>query len=243
MDHNPFDILLSNNVPHILENIFFSLDYKSFNICLEVSQKWHTLLNSEVFRRKARALYQIEILGDESELHEASVDGNMDMVKKLTSCVLVNLNRTLEICPITGQLNSTPLSVAAYRGHLNVEKLLLERGAIPDNTYKMVKNERKLWHAAQEGNVEEVTRLISVDGVDKDCSVGKNRSTPLRVASENGHKHVVQFLLQEGADLGKFCRKGLTALVMASLNGHKGVVQLLLRHWSHYGVKSINFTP
>ena len=144
MAHNPFDILLSKNVPHILENIFFSLDYKSFNICLEVSQKWRELLNSEVFRNKARAQYQYEILRDELSLQKASVYGDMDMVKKLTSIRMVNLNRTIELCPYTGQEKSTPLSVAAYRGHLNVEKSLLERGAIPDNTYKRVKNEKIL---------------------------------------------------------------------------------------------------
>ena len=228
MAHIPFDILFSKNVPHILEKIFFSLDYTSFGNCLKVSQKWRKLLNSEVFHNKARALYLHDIWGDEFSLQEASMKGNIDMVKKLFSSGMVNLNCTFQVCPYSGYENSTPLSVAAYREHLDVENFLLERGAIPDDTYKRLKEEKKLWYAAQDGNVEEVTRLISVNGLDKDCTIGKNGTTPLRVASENGHKHVVQFLLQEGADPMKTCDDGLTALFMASLNGHMGVVQLLI---------------
>ena len=53
--------------------------------------------------------------------------------------------------------------MAALKGNLEVEHLLLERGAIPNNTYYST-NEKKLWKAANEGNVEEVTRLLSYNG-------------------------------------------------------------------------------
>ena len=66
-------------------------------------------------------------------------------------------------CPYSGESKCTLLSVAALKGNLEVqvEHLLLERGAIPDNTYYST-NEKKLWKAANEGNVEEVTRLQKV---------------------------------------------------------------------------------
>ena len=46
-----FDKLLSKNVPHIHEGIFFSLDYESFVACRKVSRKWEELLSSEPFKR------------------------------------------------------------------------------------------------------------------------------------------------------------------------------------------------
>ena len=38
-----FDKVLSKNVPHILEKIFFSLDYNSFISCQDVCNTWNGL--------------------------------------------------------------------------------------------------------------------------------------------------------------------------------------------------------
>ena len=56
-----FDILLSKNVPHILEDIFFSVDYDSFKKCLEVSKSWNDLLTSESFLRRGKSVFCEEI--------------------------------------------------------------------------------------------------------------------------------------------------------------------------------------
>ena len=58
MSRSHFDTLLSKNVPHILENIFFSLDFESFKACFEVSKTWNTLLKSEMFHKKAQGAFQ-----------------------------------------------------------------------------------------------------------------------------------------------------------------------------------------
>ena len=52
-----FDRLFTRGVPHILEKIFFSLDYNSFVACREVSNAWNELHSSEFFRRKAELIY------------------------------------------------------------------------------------------------------------------------------------------------------------------------------------------
>ena len=49
-----FDKLFTKNVLHILEEIFFDLDYESFKTCLEVSNLWRQLLTSESFIKKER---------------------------------------------------------------------------------------------------------------------------------------------------------------------------------------------
>ena len=46
MDSCAFDKLFTNSVPHILEKVFFSLDYNSFKSCLEVSRTWNEQLTS-----------------------------------------------------------------------------------------------------------------------------------------------------------------------------------------------------
>ena len=51
-----FNTLFEKSMPHILENIFFSLDYKSFKACSEVSIAWNQLFSSETYRRKAKKL-------------------------------------------------------------------------------------------------------------------------------------------------------------------------------------------
>ena len=49
-------LLLSKNVPHIHEGIFFSLDYESFVACRKVSRKWSELLSTEPFQRRETEL-------------------------------------------------------------------------------------------------------------------------------------------------------------------------------------------
>ena len=42
-------MLFTRSVPHILEKIFFSLDYESFMRCSEVNKTWNDLLTSEPY--------------------------------------------------------------------------------------------------------------------------------------------------------------------------------------------------
>ena len=46
-----FEILFTRNVPHILEKIFFSLDYRSFQSCFRVNSAWNELLSSQPYQK------------------------------------------------------------------------------------------------------------------------------------------------------------------------------------------------
>ena len=48
-----FDKLFTNQVPHILEKIFFALDYYSFMDCGKVCKAWKELHSSELYQLKA----------------------------------------------------------------------------------------------------------------------------------------------------------------------------------------------
>ena len=57
-----FNKLFTNQVPHILQKIFFSLDFKSFKQCEEVCVSWQALLTSESFGNGVNATFRREII-------------------------------------------------------------------------------------------------------------------------------------------------------------------------------------
>ena len=82
---NGFDTLFEKSVPHILERIFFYLDYESFKTCGDVCKVWKDLLTSQTFRRKAKTMFSGEIL--KAELCEITF---LDFAEiKIISCILI----------------------------------------------------------------------------------------------------------------------------------------------------------
>jgi ankyrin repeat protein len=57
----------------------------------------------------------------------------------------------------------------------------------------------------------------------------KTENEFLIIASKNGHKDIVAFLLGKGIDVNQQNNGGYTALIWATLGGHKDIVQMLLQ--------------
>ena len=72
----------------------------------------------------------------------------------------------------------------------------------------------------------------------------KDGSTPLIIASLNGHLEVVECLLEEGVDIDAQADDSATALYCASQNGHKAIVFALLNYGANHNIMTKNFiTP
>ena len=86
-----------NNFPHIVENIFFYLDYYTYKTCKNVNSKWCDLLTSERYIIKARSVFMWEIFMDELNLFVAVWKGNIHKVERLFASGMhnnINTKRT-----------------------------------------------------------------------------------------------------------------------------------------------------
>ena len=85
-----------------------------------------------------------------------------------------------------------------------------------------------LHKAALNGNLACVRMFLEQQGADKDKGDSRDGDTPLRMASINGHLHVVQYLVELHASLDKANNDGYTPLSVAVYFGHLDVVRYLL---------------
>ena len=86
-----------------------------------------------------------------------------------------------------------------------------------------------LYNAALAGDLERVTLLLE-HGADKNQTGGIFGETALSAAADNNHLTVVQYLVEQGADMNKGNAKGgrLTPLHYACSSGHLDVARYLL---------------
>jgi ankyrin repeat protein len=102
--------------------------------------------------------------------------------------------------------------------------------------------DQELLDVAGQNNLSEVERLLSV-GADVNA-MENNGNTPLLAAVANGNVHVVQVLMEHGADIDvKF--NGWTTVHLAVLQGHLAVVIELRKHGADMEEKETadGFTP
>ena len=209
-----FDRLFTISVPHILERIFFSLDYDSFMSSRKVSKAWNELHSCESYQQRRAEL----------------------LVEKLEKAW-------------KKEINERKLCKYSYYGNVEEVKNLLSYGVNPNCEHIQVRWGRTPWtpilHAAAEGNVEVVKLLLNA-GADANVVHVVEGDTPLHKAIFNGGKrqHVVQLLLDGGADCNKADKRGEYPLHWAALRGRPEVVKKLLDAGAHLDVANIyGYTP
>ena len=202
-----FNISFAKSVPHILESIYFSLDFESFKTCLEVSTTWRDVLTSESYLKKAKTVFHGEIVCDEEKLWQAAEEGNVEEVRSLSGSIFVNVNYAW------GANHFTPLCSAVYSDCKDVIQLLLERGADPDlpDYFGYTPLHRAMYH----GN-KDVVQLLLDGGANLNIT-NKCGETPLHIAAFVDQRELVQLLLNAGAELNITSYAGHTPLSKAQL--------------------------
>lgn len=156
--------------------------------------------------------------------------GNADTVRLLLDKVSIDINHQSEYELRDDErytIMPTPLMFAARYGHTDVMKLLIEKGAdvsIIDNG-----GENALSLATKHGHIASV-RLLFELGLANANSTDHWKNPILTIAAGNGHKDLVQFLLDNGAEVNRLGGFGgyETAIKDAVCGNHIEVVQLLL---------------
>ena len=208
-DNKGFEALFSKNVPHLLEKIFFSLDYESYKRCLEVSNVWHDLLTSDSFQKKGKYVFHTEIVKDGVNLYYAAGDGDEAKALKVLSTRMIDVNTT--------SLCETPLTRASYHGQKDIVQLLFDSGADLNKTDG--NGVSPLHHAASREKIDTVQLLIKLGA-----------EPQLWKAAKNGQYDILQKLLQAGANPNKIeLHGGEFPLLLAAMKGQKNIVQLLLQ--------------
>jgi len=233
-----YGALLPSNFPHIMEQIFLLMDYESFKICFEVCKPWRDLLMSDSFQRKAKHAFSAYIVLEGEKLVRAARHGKTKLIKKLLSTKLLDIN-CLRYTLIEGDdyYNededrnyqrydwSAPLFEAADNGHADAVRLLLDRGAKPDNLNSFGLTALQL---AVGGGHKEVVKLLIECGANINILYDDTEDTLLHDAAMMGYQDIIQILLDSGADPNITNGNGETPLSIANGNEHECIEHLLL---------------
>lgn len=129
-------------------------------------------------------------------------------------------------------LHITPLWRAAQGGHHEIVEMILSHSSSAGKEGKVeiesTERARRAIHQAAQGGHLKTVQLLRAKGVDCD-PIDAARVTPLWIASQNGHVHVVRELLNAGAQVdASLYEESLLPINAAARAGHLAVVQALL---------------
>ena len=124
----------------------------------------------------------------------------------------------------TALATAKPLHIAAYYGHLEIAKFLIDHGASIDGVDDRFRTPLHL--AAKEGRTQ-VARLLIHSGANVDA-LDDRLESPCMTAAEYGFLEPIQALIEGGADLTLQDRHHQSALYHAADWDHREVVVFLL---------------
>jgi ankyrin repeat protein len=173
---------------------------------------------SAYFGRNAMVAAILE-MGLKPDLFEACAAGLADIVQRL---VQENPSRVNE----RSHDGWTPLHLAAFFGHSEIARILLDGGAamltISNN------NEANLpINAAAAGGRNSVVKLLVERGCPPDARSSDQGYTALHLAANSGNAELISFLLRSGADRTLKTGTGETPYDLAVKKGHHSAAESL----------------
>ena len=118
----------------------------------------------------------------------------------------------------------TPLHLAAFFGHADIARLLVERGADTNAVARNPMQVRPL-HSAAAARQLEIAELLVNHGADVNASQERG-FTPLHAAAQNGDVELARLLLERGARREQAAENGNRAADFAAAGGHEEVLAL-----------------
>jgi len=129
---------------------------------------------------------------------------------------------------------STPLHLTSSRGHVDVARMLVERGA---DVSVQAEYGRTALHLALFGGHVDVARMLVERGADVSVQA-EDGWTALHWASYKGHVDVARMLVERGADVSVQAEDGWTALHLALSGGHVDVARMLVERGADVSVQA-----
>jgi ankyrin repeat protein len=154
----------------------------------------------------------------ELDLFEAAAVGRTERVREL-------VDRDSDLVRAFSPDGFTALHLAAFFGHPEIARLLVERGA---DTNAVARNPMQVMplHSAAAARELEISRLLVEHGADVNASQERG-FTPLHEAAQNGDVQLTRLLLERGADREQMAEDGRRAADFAAAGGHEEVLALL----------------
>lgn len=156
---------------------------------------------------------------DALNLYEAATVGNARRLKTILGQSRVRVNEA------TPEEGFAPLGLAAFFGHSEAVKVLLEYGA-DVNLKPPSRFANTAVDAAVSGDHADVVRILLAAGADPNVRSEANYTT-LHKAAVHGNLEVVRMLLDHGADVHAIRDGGHTPMDDAKEKGHAAIVDLL----------------
>ena len=174
---------------------------------------------------KHGAVVAVRVFDDWTQLHAASISGDVDIMRWL-------LNHGAYSIALTDG-SWTPLHLAAHGAHLEAVQVLLEHNAeinsLNTNGDTPLNDTSTKLGSSTEGDAVDIVRRLLEHGADANICNNKD-STPLHLASIRGSLEAARLLLSYGAKVDVKDKKGRTPYHMASSAGHHEIAELLLEN-------------
>ncbi|MEO6539296.1 MAG: ankyrin repeat domain-containing protein [Ferruginibacter sp.] len=180
-----------------------------------------SLLQFAAYCRNIQAVDILKKQKQELDIFEATSIGDLDIVKN-------------QIEKNSGLTNSyspdgfTPVGLAAFFGHYDIVKFILEEGANPNLA---ANNEFRVApiHSACAISNYDIAVLLIKHGADVNAKQMQG-VTPLHSAAHNGQTKLAKLLIESGADVNSQMDNGQTALFMAEEKNFQETTELIKQH-------------
>lgn len=174
-------------------------------------------LLAKYYRQEPIAAYLYQAHPD-LDIFEASAGGYQQLVEKL-------LGEHPELLAARSSDGWTPLHVAAFFGHPELARYLIDHGATVDARSTNAMKNTPL-HAAAAGAAVPVVRLLLERGADVNATQ-EGGWTALHSAAQAGNRELIEALLASNANVKVRALNNQSPIDLALLSGHGEIAELL----------------